>query len=346
MSKVTTVRKPLVDRITIEGRDVDLRGVEMPIEKVRLDPRNPRLANTVLANPDVGDARELQKLLEETLWSDQNVRELFRQIQTNEGLTERILILEDGTVVEGNCRSVVYRRLHDQFPGKGTWSKIPARMLPAQISAREIAILQGEMHVAGKITWSPFEKAGHVYRMHHDHMMTQDQIATRLRMSKSKVNQLIRAFETMLVKYLKQYPGAGSVHKFSYFEEFFKNPVLKTASSRDPGLVDKFVDWVGTGKLAEGKHVRQLPEILENKAALKALEKGGYLAAVKVLENDNPALTSVLFRAIEKATLELRDASDDDVEELRKGNEAAVRMVNELANALHEFMGSGGLNEK
>lgn len=346
MARTLAPQKALIDRITVDGREVTLRGQDIPIDKVTLDPSNPRLANSILADLGGAEADEVQKMLEETLWSDPNVRELYRQVQVNRGLTERVIIREDGTVVEGNCRTVVYRRLHKQFPKDDTWQKLPARVLPAQITDREVAILQGEMHVAGKITWSSFEKAGHVFSMHNDHMMTQDEIATRLRMSKSKVNQLIRAFETMQVKYLKRYPGAASVHKFSYFEEFFKNPLLRARTSKDPELVDKFVDWVGTGKIPEGKHVRQLPEILENKHAAKALERGGFIPAVKVLESDNPALTSSLYRAMEKATLELRDASAMDIDELRNGNQAAIRLVDELSNALHSFRELAGLNEK
>lgn len=343
--KPTAAQRGLVDRITVDGREVVLRGQDLPIAKVRLDATNPRLANTILAHADGQSQEELQKILEETLWADPNVRDLCRQVQVNGGLTERVIVRENGTLVEGNCRTVVYRRLHQQFPDDPTWSRLPARVLPPNISERDIAILQGEMHVAGKITWSSFEKAGHVYRLQREHMMTQDQIATRLRMSKSKVNQLIRAFETMQVKYLKLYPGSASVHKFSYFEEFFKNPLLRTRAARDPELADKFVEWVGTGKIPEGKHVRQLPEILANKQALRALERGGFIPAMQVLESNNPALTSSLYRSLQKATLELRDASDADVDELRNKNEAAIRLVNELTNELQRFRELAGLDE-
>ena len=336
----------LLDRITIEGKSIELRGASVPIHKVRLDPQNPRLINTAFGDSQPSSEKNLQSFLEETLWADPNVRDLLRQVQANRGLTERVLVTEDGVVVEGNCRTVVYRKLRQADPSEMAWEKIPAWVLPTNISKREIAILQGEMHVAGKITWASFEKAGHVYRLTNEHMMTQDEIVLRLRMSKSKVNQLIRAFETMHIKYLRRYPGAASVHKFSYFEEFFKNPLLRTATSRDPGLVDNFVDWVGTGKIPEGKHVRELPEILANEQARKALERSGYLAAVRVLEDNNPALTSTLFRALQRATIELREAGAPDIQEVKNSNQAAIRIIDELVNALHNFRTIAGLEEK
>src|SRR5882672_9253425 len=58
------------DRITVDGREIKLRPVEVPIERVRLDSRNPRVANTLSVSPDTATDSELQRLLQETLWSD------------------------------------------------------------------------------------------------------------------------------------------------------------------------------------------------------------------------------------------------------------------------------------
>src|SRR5262249_32437384 len=155
------------------------------------------------------------------------VRDLYRQVLINKGLVERIIVRPNGTVVEGNCRTVVYRKLLQKHPRDPARREIPAPMLPADIGAKDVAILLGEMHVAGKNTWSSFEKAGHVYRLHEEFALTQDEIAQRLRMSKSKVNQLIRAFGVMKNKFLPKYPGPTSSRKFSYFEELFKKPQLR-----------------------------------------------------------------------------------------------------------------------
>src|SRR6185503_4876139 len=112
-----------------------------------------------------------------------------------------------------------------------------------------------------KNTWTPFEKAGHVYRLHEEFALTQDEIAQRLRMSKSKVNQLIRAFDIMKNKYLPKYPGSASSRKFSYFEELFKKPVLRDWVLNTAGGEDLFVDWVGKERIGQGVHVRDLPAI-------------------------------------------------------------------------------------
>lgn len=338
MPKAAVAAPLVVDEITLDGKRVQVQSVDLPLDRVRLDPRNPRIANTVaLSLSEEGEA--LQKKLEYLLWEDGDVRDLYRQVLINKGLVERIIVRQDGSVVEGNCRTVVYRKLRQKHPADPTWRQIPARLLPADIGARDIAILLGEMHVAGKNTWTPFEKAGHVYRLHEEFALTQDEIAQRLRMSKSKVNQLIRAFDVMKNKYLPKYPGPASSRKFSYFEELYKKPQLRKWVANTPGGEDLFVDWVGKDKIEQGVHVRDLPAILEDKDAVKALTKDGYAAAQRVIEEDNPALTSKLFRRMVDMTESLRKAQLDDIQRVRKGtNSNARRLIEDLNDALSHFL--------
>jgi hypothetical protein len=335
----TTNQAPIVvDEITLDGRQIQVKNVDLPITEVRLDPHNPRIANTVAFSMDDRDPA-LQKKLEDLLWSDDDVRDLYRQVLANKGLIERIIVRDDRTVVEGNCRTVVYRRLREKFPKEPAWRTIPGRLLPSDIGDRGIAILLGEMHVAGKNTWSPFEKAGHVYRMHREFSLTQDEIAQRLRMSKSRVNQLIKAFDVMKTKYLRKYPGPTSIRKFSYFEELYKKPALRDWVASTEKAEDLFVDWVGQSKISQGVHVRDLPAIVENEEAITALSTDGFEAAQRVLSDDNPALTSKLFRSMVEMTEALRKAQLDDIQRVRKpGRSKSRRIVLEMNEALDHFL--------
>lgn len=340
---VVSVEPLVVDEITLDGKRIQVQSVDLPLEQVKLDPRNPRIANTVsLSITDEGDA--LQKKLEALLWEDSDVRDLYRQVLVNKGLVERIIVRQDGSVVEGNCRTVVYRKLRQKYPAEAQWRRIPARLLPANIGARDVAILLGEMHVAGKNSWTPFEKAGHVYRLHDEFALTQEEIAQRLRMSKSKVNQLIRAFDVMKNKYLKKYPGPASAKKFSYFEELYKKPSLREWVTSTTGAEDLFVKWVGTEKIEQGIHVRELPAILKDEDAVKALTEDGFEAAQRVIEEDNPAFSSKLFRRMVEMTEALKKAQLDDIQRVRKGgNSKARRIVEDLNKSLSHFVELCGL---
>jgi hypothetical protein len=328
----------VVDEITLDGKSIRVRNVDLPVNQVKLDPRNPRIANTVAVSLNGGSA-DLQKKLEDLLWADDDVRDLYRQVLINRGLIERIIVREDGTAVEGNCRTVVYRKLHQNNPRDRAWQFIPSRVLPGDIGERDVAILLGEMHVAGKNSWSPFEKAGHVYRLQKDFALTQDEIAHRLKMSKSKVNQLIRAFEVMKTKFLPKYPQHSSIRKFSYFEEVLKKPELRGWIETANGAEDQFVYWVGTNKLTQGVQVRELPAIIENAEAFKALTDDGFQAAQKVLGEENPELTSKLFRQMLEMAEALRKAQLDDVQRVRKSSHSrARRIVQDLRESLGHFI--------
>jgi hypothetical protein len=333
----STAERVFVDEITLDGRKVAVRSDEIPIDRLRLDPRNPRIANTIALR--LGAKDQFEEAIETLLWSDPEVHELYRQVLVNRGLIERIIVKPDYTVVEGNCRLVVYRKLREKQPKDDRWLKIPSRVLPDDINEREVALLLAQLHVQGKNKWSPFEKAGHVYRLHRDFVLTQEEIAVRLRMSKSKVNQMIRAFETMQNVYLKHYDDPASVHKYSYFEELFKKPELREWAMASSRNVERFAKWVGDGRIALGIHVRDLPAILENEAALAAFERGGHADARKILEKDDPTLSSVLFKKMAEAADALRDARLEDINRARPdGSRAARRIVGELRDALEQFM--------
>ena len=328
----------VVDEITLDGRSIQVENVDLPVGEVKLDRRNPRIANTVALSP-IEEGPALQKKIEALLWEDDDVRDLYRQVLVNKGLIERIIVRQDGTAVEGNCRTVVYRKLREKYPSDGIWQRIPARVLPADIGDREVAILLGEMHVAGKNTWTAFEKSGHVYRMHRDFALTQEEIAQRLRMSKSKINQLIRAFDVMKNKFLPKYPGPGSVRKFSYFEELYKNPELREWASTTQNAEDMFVDWVGKNRLAQGMHVRQLPTILQNADAVAALTNEGFAEAQRAIAEDNPAVTSKLFKRMLEMTEALKKAQLDDIQRVRGAdNSKARQIVEEMEQALGHFL--------
>ncbi|HTE39635.1 MAG TPA: hypothetical protein VK629_02325 [Steroidobacteraceae bacterium] len=347
IANIALATKPAeVDEITLEGRRVRVWNVDLPLDQVTLDPANPRIANSVALTPTQNVA-QLQTDLENVLWEDPDVRDLYRQVLINGGLIERVIVRQDGRVVEGNCRTVVYRKLRNNQPTEALWTTIPSRVLPDDIAERDVAILLGEMHVAGKNTWSPFEKAGHIYRMHRDFALTQDEIAHRLRMSKSKINYLIRSFETMKLRYLRQFPAPGNIRKFSYFEELYKSPELRKWIDLDSNAEDNFVEWVGTGKLNQGAHVRELVSIVRNPDALQAMNEHGFVEAKRVLEEDDPAVSSKLFRHMREMTEELEQARIDDIGRVRKGqNVAAKRIVLDMHRALTHFIELCGIDRK
>lgn len=327
-----------VDELVLAGDRVHVRALDLPLENVELDSRNPRVANTVALN-DLDDGPAMQSYLEETLWADPDVRQLYQAVRENKGLVERIIVRANGVVAEGNCRTVVYRKLRSNFPKDPTWKKIPARILPNSITQKQIDILLGELHVAGKNAWIPFEKAGHIHTLFTKHGLTQDEIAKLLHTSKTAINHNIRAFDAMKQRYLPKYPGPGAVRRFSYFFELYKKPTLRDWVTNDPAALDLFVDWVGTEKIEKGASVRHLDAIIQNPAARKAFDKGGMAAAQPILFRDNPELSSPLFKSMVEMTRAIEGARLDDVARVRGDAAGGARaIVQDLKKALDKFL--------
>lgn len=327
-----------VDEIVLAGVKVQVRGQDLPVDSIILDPANPRVANTVAASFS-GSSEAVQQRLTEELWKDPDVHDLYRSVMANKGLIERIIVRHNNVVAEGNCRTVVYRKLRENFRDDPTWQTIPARVLPADITDRQIAILLGELHVGGKNEWSPFEKAGHIHRLFTQYGMVQEEIAKLLRTSKTAVNHNIRAFEAMKNKYMRLFPGAGAVRKFSYFLELYKKPELRDWVSSSPDALDHFVQWVGTSKISRGEDVRELRDIVTNPRALTAFEESGRDAARKVLEQDRPELTSPLFKLMIEMTGALEDARLDDIQRVRRDTSGGAKaIVRNLKEALERFV--------
>lgn len=328
----------LADEITLDQRRVVVRCLDLPLASVKLDACNPRIANTVRTS-NLRDGPKLQQQLADLLWQDPDVHALYQQVKQNHGLIERIIVRPDGVVAEGNCRTVVYNRLAAAFPDDSMWKSIPARVLPDDISERQIALLLGELHVGGKNKWSAFEKAGHIYNMAETHGLTQDEIAKLLKTSKTAVNHSIRAFSAMNERYLPRYGGVGAIYKFSHFLELYKQPDLRAWVGDAPESLDEFVDWVGTEKVAKGTDVRNLVEIIKSGPALAAFRAQGFAAARRVLEQDQPELTSELFQLMVEMTEALDASRLPDIQRVRQDKiGSAKRIVRNLKESLDRFI--------
>jgi hypothetical protein len=332
-----------VEEITLDKMKVQVRGQDIPLDKVLLDPTNPRVANTIAAGHH-GNDEAMQAALADILWSDSDVHHLYRSVHSNRGLIERIIVRSNMVVAEGNCRTVVYRKLRENYPNDPAWRTIPARVLPDDVSDRQVAILLGELHVGGKNKWSAFEKAGHIHQLFTQFGMVQEEIAKLLKTSKTSVNHNVRAFEAMKNKYLVAFPGPGAVRKFSYFLELFNKPELRDWIMRSPESLDDFVQWVGTEKISQGQHVREMKDIVSNPRALAAFGRQGREAAMKILKQDRPELTSPLFKMMLDMTQALEDARLDDIQRVRKDdNESARTIVRGLNEALERFVDLCGI---
>jgi hypothetical protein len=321
-------------RFRLGNADFEVSRDAWPVEQLKLDPTNPRLGYMLRAQkkgPTASD-KELHKIL----WELDSVKALYQSVYQNGGLLEDPVVRPDGTVVEGNCRTIVLRQLRQKYPDDDRFKKVYVRVLPANVTEEQISLLLGELHIAGKIEWSAFDQAEYVWKMNKVYGKTYDFLATHLRWSRSKLFQKIMAYEETRA-YLERTGDPQGNKRFSFFEEFMKKKPLRDRREQDPSFMEQFGKWIQQGRLTDSRDTRDLPAILENENALKKFETEGLKAARQVLQAADPSLASNLYSAIDQATNELSTISLQELTDLEEGNEIKLEKLQKLAKTLRRI---------
>jgi hypothetical protein len=329
----------VMEELTIAGQPVFLEHLDIPLSDVELDRDNPRIRYRL-------SLAQNGKTLPEVILALPEVTKLRKDIELNKGLRERIIVKRNGDgkfkAVEGNCRTVCYESLAKKSPGDETWKSIPARVLPDDISAKHIAILLSDLHVAGKIEWKAHEKAGQVYRMYEDLEMSFDHISTYLRQSKTTTIRLYKAYAFMQERFFTIDKGKFAKQgegKWSFFDELFRSKELRDELDRNPAFGDDFCRWVGNGNLPDGMDVRILPAILKHPEARKRFEAGAPLSEVKrLIEESDPEHGSDFFKLLAKMRESCTSAAQvKEILRLR-ADKKAQKLLLDTYEALVDFM--------
>lgn len=298
--------------LTIDGQVVPAEYRDLSLEKVRLSPRNPRIHRLLRRNP-APTPEEIQKFL----LDEDGVADLQRQIRENGGLVDPIIVDQNCEVIEGNCRTAIYMKLREGRPHEAQWKKIPAYVLGADVSERQVLILQAIYHVhSNKIKWGAYEQQAHLQTMRKKLNMEPAEIARVLGLSAKAVNTLLDAYEAMTKHFLAKANPSEDRKVWSHFLEFYKNPKLATFRNSEE-KVEVFAKLVKDGKIKKGADVRKLPAIVANPKALQKLEKHGLDAAVDEVAKGDPSKVYPVFKQMRKMTKLLKALKSMDIEELK-----------------------------
>ena len=283
--------------------------------------------------------------LEDLLWEKDAVKALAQSIQQNGGVYDSVIVQRLGDrfrVREGNSRTVACRKLLNQFPNDRRYLTMPAMIFDVDLTEEDLAVLLADMHVAGKIRWDAYEQAKHVYDLFQVYGKTYDWLGNHLRISKSKIVELLAAYQAT-TDYLKIQPSPENVRKFSFFQELMRKKELRDRFNDDLEFRQKFNSWLTTNKITDSKQIRNLPMILADAEAAKILDTTGMAEATLVLQRNDPALESDLFRAVKHATELLKEAPASDVQDIRSGNPQKIIMLRNLHRAIEDLMTLAGV---
>lgn len=321
--------------ITLQGRQIPLTRMMIPVETLELDPKNPRIQFLVGQKAGLVNDRELDELL----WDKDRVKLLAQSILQNGGVLEPLIVQRSGNqfrVREGNLRTVASRHLIEQHPNAPEFQMLPAIVFDGTLTEEDLAVLLADMHVAGKIRWDAYEQAKHVHDLFYIYGKPYEWLSNHLRMSKGKIRELLTAYKAM-TEFLQEHPSPGNVRKYSFFAELMKKKQLRDRFEVDQQFKQKFYRWLADEKLTDARQVRSLQSILSNREAEKELDSGGYEAASQVLMRDDPALESDLFWAIKHATEKLKAAPASDIQDLKAGNPQKIILLRNLHRTIEDL---------
>lgn len=282
------------------------------IDNLELDPKNPRLPNSV---------ERTQKAMLEYLARETSIEELMSVIAENGFFEGEALIAYEhpkskGTyiVIEGNRRLVAVRLLHepDLYPKRKRIQEIAEeaehkpKKLPVIVydSREDVLTYLGYRHITGVKQWDPLAKARYMlqlFQLTDKHKSADDrykEVANEIGSRRDHIRRSLDALavyneieknafynidgldettiEFSLLSTALAYP---SISKFVGSDS---NPIVKP-SSLEADNVERLTRWMfekeSTGEtvLGESRNIKKLAAVADNQVALAALRKGARL---------------------------------------------------------------------
>ncbi|MGH2365292.1 MAG: hypothetical protein ACRDHX_11675 [Chloroflexota bacterium] len=321
--------------LTLQGKQIPYERGAVAVADCVLDPKNPRIQ--YLVGQKAGMVSEAE--LDELLWEKDAVKALGQSVFQNGGVYDPIIVQKhEGKylVREGNSRTVASRHVLQQHPNDRHFLTMPAMIFDVDLTDEDLAVLLADMHVAGKIRWDAYEQAKHVSDLYNVYGKPMDWLSNHLRLSKSKIVELLSAYRAT-TEFLDSHPAPGNVRKFSFFQELMKKKELRDTFNQEPAFKQRFHKWLVDDRVTDSKQVRDLPLILANPDAEKALDGKGFPEAQRVLIANDPALESDLFRAVKDATQKLQATPATDIQDLKGGNAQKIIMLRNLHRAIEDL---------
>jgi hypothetical protein len=327
-------------------RTVSLRNEKRNIDQLRLNPDNPRLRHEYF----LGNKTLSEKQVDDLIWSKDTTKKLYQAIVGSGGIQNPLYINEAGVVIEGNRRAVVARKLkakldsgelqgRDASIALAITENISVKILPVDITVKEIDVLLAREHISGKNPWPAVDQAEHIYRMANQDGFPIETIAEVTERSRPWVYQKLAAYE-WTKDYLKN-NSKGTTTDYSYFEELHKNKSgLKKIANFDPQDSDDmqhFHSLIAAGKIPMAIQVRKLPQILADKDGKKILETQGVEKAWIAVATKNPQITSPTFQAIVAATDALHKIPRDEYLDIPH-DQSKRKLILELQSELTKFV--------
>ena len=287
--------------LKIRKMAVPYEELSVPVGDLAFYPENPRIYSRFTDSEE-----RTQGKIQEKLEAMDHVKELRSQIDLDGQVNEPLfcMTVKDGSelhgkhkylVLEGNSRLAAIRM--EKKGGPLPPPRVPCNVLDfsgynEQQTESIIFLLLGQMHIMGKTDWQTYESAAYIYRRHKIHKVPAEDIAKEIRKSKSKVYQMIEAYELMT--------GASdpNLNHWSYYETYVSSSKMPSHRKNLADLDGRVIELIKKDKFHRALEMRdKLPVILGNKRAREVFfdeeEDEPFIEAFAIAEAKGAANTTI-----------------------------------------------------
>lgn len=309
---------------------------------------NPRVYAAVQGHPDFPKAspQRKQEIIYQQMLKEESTARAKEGMERHGGLQEPLIVdLRGNIVIEGNSRLAAARKLAEK--DESHWGALECKCYNDITEEEKIALLN-QMHIQGKVQWTPYAKAATYYRQwekrHEDPQWTRTHVADVNGVSPSHVSQQIKIIETMVAE------GDNEPRKYSWYKVVVDNKKLVKEFDRLPGLQERVMETVKKARTADNEdtNTRAAFKFRDELRAITAKPKiladyaKGKLNLDKAAERARMSSTAQKLR---KAREHLQAIEKEDVDNMedpeRNETRRIVKRVRQELDRVAEFLNGG-----
>jgi len=262
---------------------------EVPIDKIKLDYDNPRIALVIERYGENVTAEAVALALGSFSGGTPGgttFNSLKESIKQNKGVIHPIVLNKVGeeyTVIEGNTRVQIYRDFDEQGV-EGNWKKIKS-IVYEDLPEDKIHAIRLQSHLVGPRDWDPYSKAKYLDYLSNSEKLSTSEIISFCGGNKNEIIAMINAYRDMEKFYRPQLAADDEFdqRKFSAFREL-QNKKIVDALIANQFTKKDFAKWVIDGNIDTMQGVRKIPAILSNKRAKEVFLKETVSEAIKHID--------------------------------------------------------------
>ncbi|MBS3155598.1 hypothetical protein J4404_03835 [Candidatus Woesearchaeota archaeon] len=151
-------------KIPIAGEMIEVLRDDLDIDKINLDPENPRIG--YWSDSQIKKEFSQDEIAFALREKSDDVNRLKLSIEIHEGIMNPIWIYkkdEKFLVIDGNTRLEIFKDLRRKYPNKDNYRKIPCEILPENVGEKVKNFIRLMQHLRGVNDWEVYERARMLY---------------------------------------------------------------------------------------------------------------------------------------------------------------------------------------